>query len=112
MQTNVLVPFEETKTIFNQNLSELNQDSSDRKRSSSLTEQGSRRRPVSSIRMDKPVLNKPSAEKSLTTFYEELTETCLDLMARYAFSPCSALPRRYFISLYFLIRMSFLSFLK
>nr|XP_023024148.1 tuberin [Leptinotarsa decemlineata] len=97
LQTNVLIPFEETKTtIFNQNLSELNQDSSDRKRSSSLTEQGSRRRTanVSAVRMDKAVLKKSSPEKSLMTFYEELTETCIDLMARYAFSPCSALPRR------------------
>lgn len=99
LQTNVLVPFvEETRTIFpNQNLSELNQDSSDRKRSSSLTEQGSRRRSanLSSVRLDKTLVQKPNVEKSLTmTFYEELTETCLDLMARYAFSPCSALPRR------------------
>lgn len=89
-------PFEDTRTIFaNQNLSELNQDSSDRKRSSSLTEQGSRRRTnLSSVRVDKN-LHKPNAEKSITmTFYKELTETCLDLMARYAFSPCSALPRR------------------
>ncbi|KAJ8913200.1 hypothetical protein NQ315_016142 [Exocentrus adspersus] len=100
LQTNVLVPFEETKTIFHyhhQNLSDLNQDSSDRKRSSSLTEQGSRGRSsssVSSMRMDKPVLQRPSPNKFLITFYEELTETCIDLMARYAFSPCSALPRR------------------
>ncbi|KAJ8945060.1 hypothetical protein NQ314_009327 [Rhamnusium bicolor] len=97
LQTNALVPFEETKSaLFNQNLSDLNQDSSDRKRSSSLTEQGSRGRSatLSSMRMDKPVLHRPAANKSLITYYEELTETCIDLMARYAFSPCSALPRR------------------
>ncbi|CAH1116150.1 unnamed protein product [Phaedon cochleariae] len=98
LQSNVLNPFEDTKTTFNQNLSDLNQDSSDRKRSSSLTEQGSRRRSanVSSVRLDKPVLQRPSSEKSLATmtFYEELTETCIDLMARYTYSPCNALPRR------------------
>ncbi|CAH1986295.1 unnamed protein product [Acanthoscelides obtectus] len=94
LQTNVLVPFEDNKTIFNQSLSELNQDSSDRKRSSSLTEQSSRKRIQQPVRLDKP-LHRPASEKSLTTtFYEELTETCIDLMARYAFSPCTALPRR------------------
>nr|CAH7730250.1 unnamed protein product [Callosobruchus chinensis] len=104
LQTNVLVPFEDNKTIFNQSLSELNQDSSDRKRSSSLTEQGSRRR-VQTVRLDKPstVLHKPSPENFLkTTFYEELTETCIDLMARYAFSPCSPLPRRLPVAEYLL----------
>ncbi|XP_072397243.1 tuberin [Diabrotica undecimpunctata] len=93
LQTNILHPFEETKSsIFNQNLSELNQDSSDRKRSSSLTEQGSRKRSatVSSVR-DKPVVHK-GPDKFY--FYEELTETCTDLMARYTYSPCSALPQR------------------
>ncbi|CAG9863119.1 unnamed protein product [Phyllotreta striolata] len=90
LQTNLL-PFEEG--VFHQNLSDLNQDSSDRKRSSSLTEQGSRKRSatMSSVR-DKSMGQKPG-EKT-TTFYQELTETCIDLMARYAYSPCSALPRR------------------
>jgi tuberous sclerosis protein 2 len=29
------------------------------------------------------------------TFHQELTETCVDLMARYAFADCSALPTRF-----------------
>lgn len=58
---------------------------------------GSRRRDERSlpVRMDKGVGKKGQApSKLLMTFYEELNETCIDLMARYAFSPCSALPRR------------------
>lgn len=97
LQTNVLIPFEETN-LLKQDLSKLNQDSSDRKRSSSLTEQSSRRRVTLVGRGDgKPTFDfhRPAVDRTLLTFYEELTETCIDLMARYTFSPCSALPKRY-----------------
>lgn len=82
------MPFEETN-IMRGDLVHMNEDSSNRKRSSSLTEQGSRRR-------ERPtaVDLRPPMDKALHTFYEELTETCIDLMARYTFSPCSALPKR------------------
>ncbi|XP_030752123.1 tuberin isoform X2 [Sitophilus oryzae] len=91
-----LQPFEET-FFLRQDLPSLNQDSSDRKRSSSLTEQGSRRRDerIMAVRMDKGAIKKNHPpNKSLVTFYEELNETCIDLMARYAYSPCSAKPKR------------------
>lgn len=73
----------------------MNQDSSDRKRSSSLTEPGSRRH----MKPDAPTKNptfiqKSPRDKTVLTFYEELNETCIDLMARYTYSPCSALPSR------------------
>ncbi|XP_066139931.1 tuberin isoform X2 [Euwallacea fornicatus] len=91
-----LQPYEET--IFHKlDLTSANQDSSDRKRSSSLTEQGSRRRDERtwSVRMDKGAIKKTHIPSKLVgTFYEELNETCVDLMARYVFSPCTALPRR------------------
>ncbi|KAI4456255.1 tuberin [Holotrichia oblita] len=95
LQTNALTPFGEATYIKPADLNKLNQDSSDRKRSSSLTEQGSKR-PVRARLADvKPILDfKIPTDKSTATFYEELTETCIDLMARYAFSPCSAVPRR------------------
>ncbi|KAK4874613.1 hypothetical protein RN001_013973 [Aquatica leii] len=97
LQTNVLVPFEETNTLRT-DLSKLNEDSSNRKRSSSLTEQSSRRRERASTiaRADgKLALDfRHITDRTLQTFYEELTETCQDLMARYTFSSCSALPRR------------------
>lgn len=98
LQTNVLTPFEESSFLARTDLSKFNLDSSDRKRSSSLTEQGPRRRsatvsgPTSSTQ--KLVGAAPPVDRSMLTFHEELTETCIDLMARYAFSPCSALPRR------------------
>lgn len=95
LQTNVLTPFEET-SILKSDLSKLNQDSSDRKRSSSLTEQGSRRRerPVSVVGKSAFEFHRPPIDRNLLAFYEELTETCIDLMARYTFSPSSALPKR------------------
>lgn len=88
LQTNALTPFEETALIKN-DVAYLNEDSSNRKRSSSLTEQGSRRR-------DRPTvdLRGVNIDRALQTFYEEITETAIDLMARYTFSPCSALPKR------------------
>lgn len=75
----------------------MNQDSSDRKRSSSLTEQSSRRRDRAVTRGEGRAtfeFHRPVIDKTLFTFYEELTETCIDLMARYTFSPCSASPKR------------------
>ncbi|XP_076271400.1 TSC complex subunit tuberin isoform X2 [Rhynchophorus ferrugineus] len=85
----------EDKFLSRQDLSSLNQDSSDRKRSSSLTEQGSRRREERTMggRMEKGAIKRFHIPNK-GTFYEELNETCIDLMARYAYSPCSALPKR------------------
>lgn len=77
----------------------INEDSSNRKRSSSLTEQGSRRS-VRTIggggRIDTrgAVDLKPPIDEALMTFHVELTETCIDLMARYTFSTCSVVPKR------------------
>lgn len=98
LQTNALTPFEETH-LFKQDLNKLNQDSSDRKRSSSLTEQSSRRRErerptISGSSRPTFEFHRPVIDRTLFTFYEELTETCIDLMARYTFSPCSASPKR------------------
>lgn len=62
---------------------------------------GSRRRDERnlSVRLDKGAIKKSHVpNKRLGTFYEELNETCIDLMARYAFTPCaSATPRRYVV---------------
>ncbi|XP_054271198.1 tuberin isoform X2 [Macrosteles quadrilineatus] len=89
LRANVLVPFEEgqKKPAF---VELVNEDSSNRKRSSSLTEQGSRRPQGTSGRLDL----KPRIDEALMNFHKELTETCIDLMARYTFSTCSALPKR------------------
>lgn len=76
-------------------LSSLNEDSTSRKRSSSLTEQGSRRRErsVSNASRIGSDLKSPM-NGALFNFHVELTETCIDLMARYTFSSCSARPKR------------------
>ncbi|XP_048507911.1 tuberin isoform X2 [Athalia rosae] len=99
LKANVLVPFEEGH-LMKSDLSLINEDSSSRKRSSSLTEQGSRgrrERPIMANRMigeGRALDLKPQIDEALMTFHVELTETCIDLMARYTFSTCSALPKR------------------
>lgn len=37
---------------------------------------------------------KPPIDNQHLTFHRELTETCMDLLARYAFATCSAIPKR------------------
>lgn len=97
LHTNALTPSPPITSKVDVN--KLNQDSSNRKRSSSLTEQSSRKRERSATLVSKPAFDVPRAppmapiDKTLQ-FYRELTETCIDLMARYTFSPCSALPKR------------------
>ncbi|CAH1389862.1 unnamed protein product [Nezara viridula] len=92
LKTNIFLCFEDLHLGVRS--SELvNEDSSNRKRSSSLTEQGSRKRenrPSVSSRLDL----KPPMDESLVSFHKELTETCLDLMAMYTFSTCSPIPKR------------------
>lgn len=68
-----------------------NEDSSNRKRSSSLTEQSSRHRD----RTLQKIQQRPKQDDALYNFHMELAETCIDFLARHTFSPCSALPKRY-----------------
>ncbi|KOC65846.1 Tuberin [Habropoda laboriosa] len=58
---------------------------------------GRRERPIMANRMigDNKVSDlKPPIDEALMTFHVELTETCIDLMARYTFSTYSARPKR------------------
>jgi hypothetical protein len=112
LDANVWSPIEEESRRHALELK--NEDSSLRKRSSSLTEQSQKRRerPISghtNVQPHQPGVRgvtafdtKPSLDKSLTVFHQELTETCIDFMARYAFADCSALPTR-FVTTNFLI---------
>lgn len=98
-ETNVQMPFNETKKV---DFVTINEDSTNRKRSSSLTEQGSRRQPRASL----PQLQQQQVQQiqqqqqskqpddALKNFHMELAETGIDFLARYTFSPCSALPKR------------------
>lgn len=80
--------------------SAANEDSSNRKRSSSLTEQGSKRKDRNAIQQQQQQQQsqqrptKPTFNSDLYNFHSELAETCIDFMANHTFSPCSGLARR------------------
>ncbi|EZA62622.1 Tuberin, partial [Ooceraea biroi] len=99
LKANVIVPFEEGH-LMKSDFNVVNEDSSNRKRSSSLTEQGSRgrrERPIMANRIigeSRALDLKPPIDEGLMNFHIELTETCIDLMARYTFSNYSARPKR------------------
>lgn len=86
-ETNVQMPFDEVKKV---DFSTVNEDSSNRKRSSSLTEQGTKNRERPSLQH----LRIKSDEAAVYNFHMELAETCIDFLARHTYSPCSALPKR------------------
>ncbi|KAL7732977.1 hypothetical protein ACLKA6_002787 [Drosophila palustris] len=66
----------------------VNQDSSDRKRSTSMTEHGSRN--SAETRNDAE-----TRLQNLRNFHVELAETCSDFLARHTYSPCPSLPKRF-----------------
>lgn len=58
---------------------------------------GRRERPIMANRMigeSRALDLKPPIDEALMDFHIELTETCIDLMARYTFSNFSARPKR------------------
>lgn len=104
--------FNETKKV---DFATINEDSTNRKRSSSLTEQGSRRHGRASLPTLQPQQqqqqqlqqqtqasgsqssqqqSQSKPDDALKNFHMELAETGIDFLARYTFSPCSALPKR------------------
>ncbi|XP_037940239.1 tuberin [Teleopsis dalmanni] len=90
IQSNANMLFDDIKrNVQRQDFNTLNEDSSNRKRSTSLTERGSR---IPNIRNDSDM--RPRMNDSLKSFHAELTETCIDFLAQHTFSPCSALPKR------------------
>uniref|UniRef100_A0A1Q3F6E4 Putative tuberin n=1 Tax=Culex tarsalis TaxID=7177 RepID=A0A1Q3F6E4_CULTA len=79
--------------------SQVNEDSSNRKRSSSLTEQGSKRRGAgdrAAIQQAQQAQQKtkPNFNSDLYNFHSELAETCIDFLANHTYSPCSGLAKR------------------
>ncbi|XP_059218491.1 tuberin [Stomoxys calcitrans] len=95
IQSNASMLYEDinklSRNIPRQDLNSLNEDSSNRKRSTSLTERGSRNTSAMG-RNDSEM--RPLLNASLKSFHAELAETCIDFLARHTFSPCSALPKR------------------
>lgn len=90
--TNVQKPFEETKRSGDF----INEDSSNRKRSSSLTERGpkNRDRPALQSLSKQSTKNDETPDEMVYNFHMELAETCIDFLARHCYSMCSALPKR------------------
>ncbi|XP_053685229.1 tuberin isoform X2 [Sabethes cyaneus] len=76
--------------------SQINEDSSNRKRSSSLTEQSSKRRGAGDRgSIQQQTSQRPSKPNSdLYNFHSELAETCIDFMANHTFSPCGGMSKR------------------
>ena len=96
---NVLQPFEDGKfrKESGSNLSSLNVDSSSRQRSSSLTSEvtSKRVRHMTGLPSKSSISTTSQQDRQAQlTFHQELTETCVDLMARYSFSNCGVSPRR------------------
>ncbi|KAH8260917.1 hypothetical protein KR044_000431, partial [Drosophila immigrans] len=87
MQSNAQMLYND---IVNINSLNVNEDSSNRKRSTSLTERGSR---ISAATRNDSEM-RPLMNNSLRTFHAELAETCFDFLERHTFSPCPALPKR------------------
>lgn len=92
LTTNVRKAFEEMKR--NDCAPPINEDSSNRKRSSSLTERGAKQRG------DRPALQNPAHQikndvaADTYNFHMELADTCIDFLSRHTYSTCSALPKR------------------
>ncbi|XP_068632224.1 tuberin isoform X2 [Battus philenor] len=85
----IIMPFEEQlqyKSNHFQQTSSANEDSSNRQRSSSLGSKAVSRAPLSGSRATSPAAS--------AAFHVELTETCIDLLARYTFTPCAVKPQR------------------
>ncbi|XP_017861847.1 PREDICTED: tuberin [Drosophila arizonae] len=76
--------------IANINSLHVNEDSSSRKRSTSLTERGSRNSAMT--RNDAGM--RPTMDNTLRNFHADLVETCFDFLERHTFSPCPSLPKR------------------
>ncbi|XP_049869315.1 tuberin isoform X2 [Pectinophora gossypiella] len=85
----IILPFEERL----QRPAPANEDSSNRQRSSSLGSRAVSRAPLG----QRPAGPRGAAAASgpaSAAFHVELTETCVDLLARYAFTPCAVKPHR------------------
>lgn len=94
LTTNVQKPFEEMKR---NDYAPVNEDSSNRKRSSSLTERGAKQRERPSLQNLHLKSDESTDEVAYNfhkDFHMELADTCIDFLSRHTYSTCSALPKR------------------
>ncbi|XP_061712821.1 tuberin [Cydia pomonella] len=85
----IIMPFEEQLHNYKVH-APANEDSSNRKRSSSLGSRGVSAAPIGSG----SGATRAGAASASAAFHVELTETCVDLLARYTASACSVKPQR------------------
>ncbi|XP_063618716.1 tuberin [Cydia splendana] len=85
----IIMPFEEQLHNYKVH-APANEDSSNRKRSSSLGSRGVSAAPLGAG----AGATRASAASASAAFHVELTETCVDLLARYTASACSVKPQR------------------
>lgn len=90
LTTNVQKPFEEMKR---NDYAPINEDSSNRKRSSSLTERGAKQRERPSLQ-NLHIKSDEAADEVAYNFHMELADTCIDFLSRHTYSTYSALPKR------------------
>ncbi|XP_063895577.1 tuberin isoform X4 [Helicoverpa armigera] len=81
----IIMPFEEQLQYKTNHFPNANEDSSNRQRSSSLGSKAVSRAPLG---------GRAGGASASAAFHVELTETCLDLLARYTSTPCSVKPHR------------------
>ncbi|XP_037293673.1 tuberin isoform X2 [Manduca sexta] len=92
----IIMPFEEQLQYNSNNFQQANanEDSSNRQRSSSLGSRAVSRAPLGRSNGGSSAASAASAASASAAFHVELTETCVDLLARYTSTPCSVKPHR------------------
>ncbi|XP_050345803.1 tuberin isoform X7 [Nymphalis io] len=91
----IIMPFEEQLQYKSNHFHQsVNEDSSNRQRSSSLGSKAVSRAPLSGARGAGGAGGAGAGASAPAAFHVELTETCVDLLARYTFTPCSVKPQR------------------
>lgn len=108
LTTNVQKPFEEMKRNDH---APMNEDSSNRKRSSSLTERGAKQRGERPHIQNLHIKSDEAADEVAYNFHMELADTCIDFLSRHTYSTCSALPKRSLTADYLLINGHSMSWL-
>lgn len=87
--TNVQKPFEEIKKV-----DVVNEDSSNRKRSSSVGTGANKQRERPSFHQIQYNNNEQGQDTVAYDFHMELADTCIDFLSRHTYSTCAALPKR------------------
>lgn len=95
---NIQIDWDSNKSFFDRDYKlNANEDSTNRKRSSSLTEQGSKRKDPIVLQKAKELKQRQQENMKnfdMHNFHLELIETCIDFMVRHTYSLSSPMPPR------------------